>query len=435
MSDLAAQIERKLDDYRLAFRTERLPKNEFLVPHYDGYSIVNIPATAAALLGVPLPDLRPLAGEIWESFTGGVRCVVQIIIDALGYRRLQRHMAAEPDSPFHHLLHWGGQLIPLTSVCPSTTTSALSSLWTGRTPAEHGMLGTRLFLRDRGLRANMIFFTPVDFERHGLLVKEGMEPSAFLGVPGFAESLAQQGIETHVFIDQRYTAGGLSEIFFRGVKEVHAFVEGSTADLWIGLCRFMEERATDRFFVSVYWGQIDTLAHVRGPASSAVDAELRGWTRLMLEEFLEPLSAGAKSGAVLTILADHGQVGVTRERTVRLDRHPQLFEHLLMKPLGEQRLSYLFARQGHKQVVRRYVQENLSYAFAVLDSEQALEAGIFGSEEPAQETTARIGDLILIARQNHILFDQEGELHLRGLHGGLSPEEMLVPYLLMRLDQ
>jgi hypothetical protein len=434
MTNLADEIERTLFSHRLPLLDGALPDGEFVMPHYGGYSIVNVPATAAALLGIQLPGASPLPHEVWGPFAGGVRCVIRVIVDALGYPRLRRIMAAESNNLFHRLRHQGGRLIPLTSVCPSTTTTALSSLWTGRMPIEHGMMGTRLFLRDRGLQANMIYFTPVSFDRQGILLDEGMEPAKFLPLPGIAEALAGHGVESHVFINKLFVDGGLSDIFFRGVKDMHPFIPGSAADLWITLHRFLEERAGQRLFVSVYWGVIDALGHERGASSPVIDAELRAWTGLMAQEFLDQLSPAAAAGTVLTLLADHGQVDTPPAQAVRLDQHPILLENLLMKPLGEQRLSYLFTRQGRAEAVRRYVQEHLSHAFAVLDSERALEAGLFGSGTPAPETAARLGDLILVSRRDHILYDRDKQPHLLGLHGGLSAEEMLVPYMLVRLD-
>jgi hypothetical protein len=434
MTGLASEIEHTIRRHRLPLLDGALPTGEFVIPNYDGYSIANVPATNAAMLGVQLDGANPIPNPVWETYAGGVRCVVRVIVDALGYYRLQQFMAKQPNTLFHQLLRRGGQLVPLTSVCPSTTTTALSSLWTGRMPVEHGMLGTRLFLRDQGLRANMIYFTPVAFDRQNVLLDEGLDPEAFLPVPGMAEVLTDHGIESHVFINQQFSRGGLSGIFFRGVTEVHETVSGSAADMWLRLREFLEIRAAEKLFVSVYWGLIDALGHSRGPSSGTIDAELCRWTAMMASEFLDALSPAAASGTVLTLLSDHGQVDAPPAKAICLDQHPRLLEHLLMKPLGEQRLPYLFARQGHTAAVRRYVQEHLSDAFAILDSKQALEGGLFGLGTLAPETEERLGDLILIARQDHILYDGDKEPHLNGLHGGLSPQEMLVPFLLARLD-
>ncbi len=296
------------------------------------------------------------------------------------------------------------------------------------------MVGTRLFLREQGVRANMIFFTPAAFQRRNLLLDEGMEPAQFLPVPGLAEALAEHGIESHVFINQQYSKGGLADIFFRGVTKVHEVVPGSAADLWSLLRRFLEDRRDDKLFISLYWGLLDAVAHLRGPSSSVIDAELRAWSTLMAREFLDLLSPEAARGTVVVMLSDHGQRDTPAARAIRLDQHPKMAERLLMKPLGEQRLSYLSLLQGQAQVVRRYVHDHLQHAFAILDSRRALEAGLFGPGKPTQETAARLGDLLLVSRQDYFLYDGDGEPRNLGLHGGLSAEEMLVPLLLARLD-
>ena len=184
MTRLASEIEQIILEHRLPVFEDELPDGEFVMPYYDGYSIVNLPATTAALFDIQLPGAIALPDELWKPFSGSVRCIVQVLIDALGYYRLQRAMSAGPETLFHQIDRRGGSQFPLTSVCPSTTTTALSSLWTGRMPIEHGMLGTRLFLRDQGLRANMIYFTPVGFNSPNILLDEGMEAGDFLPVPG-----------------------------------------------------------------------------------------------------------------------------------------------------------------------------------------------------------------------------------------------------------
>jgi hypothetical protein len=283
-------------------------------------------------------------------------------------------------------------------------------------------------LRDLGLRANMISFGPVDIGPRNSLLDAGLDAAKLVHAPGLAEVLAAQGIETHVFINQRFVQGGMSQIFFRGVKQIHGFTPGSGADLWIMLRTFLRERAGERLYVSVYWGLLDALVHRRGPSSPAIEAELELWTGLMEREFL----SRPWPDTVLTITADHGAKQTPLSSAVRLEQHPELKQCLLMKPLGEQRLSYLYARQGQAGAARAYLQERLGHAFVVLNSEQARD--LFGPGATAA-TQTRWGDLVLVSRQNHTLYDWDVEPFMLGHHGGLSPAEMLVPYLITRLDR
>lgn len=50
-----------------------------------------------------------------------------------------------------------------------------------------------------------------------------------------------------------------------------------------------------------------------------------------------------------------------------------------------------------------------------------------GRQNRWPKTAVREGDLILIARKDHILYDKSQAAHLFGLHGGPDPDEMLVP--------
>ena len=61
-------------------------------------------------------------------------------------------------------------------------------------------------------------------------------------------------------------------------------------------------------------------------------------------------------------------------------------------------------------------------------------AGLYGSGTPAPESLARLGHLGVVARGLRYLDRQGRRFKLRGRHGGLSPEEMLVPWLAARLD-
>jgi hypothetical protein len=431
MSNLAAKIEKDIRAHHLPLLDGELPKEEFILPHYGGLSIANTPATSAALLGVELPGLPPLPEEIWRPFAGGVRCVVRVLVDALGYLRLRRILAAEPEHPFHRLLERGAQLVPLTSVVPSTTTTALTSLWTGRTPAEHGMLGTKLFLRSHSLRANMISFSPFGFSMPEILTEFGLDPARFVPLPGLAEMLAPSGVESHTFLHQHYAEGGLSSIFFRGVDEIHPYV--SDADLWVMLRDFLEERAGKRVFINVYLGGVDSIGHRRGPASLATEGEVALLAYGLEREVLSRLSPAAAQGVVLTLLADHGQLDVSPDEGLRLEQHPDLRDRLLMTPTAESRLAYLHPLQGQVDAVRAYVRQHLDRDFVVLDAPQALEAGLFGGGQLAPETAVRLGDLILLARDRHYLNTFPEGVELRGLHGGLDPEEMLVPFVCMRL--
>ncbi|MCI0478620.1 MAG: hypothetical protein L0Y55_20455, partial [Anaerolineales bacterium] len=113
--------------------------------------------------------------------------------------------------------------------------------------------------------------------------------------------------------------------------------------------------------------------------------------------------------------------------------HPDRREHLVMDFVGEARAAYLYCRNGEIDDARDYIETRLGDQFCVLDSRDALDAGLFGSGKPAPELKHRVGDLIALAREN-FYWEEKVEVKMRGRHGGLAEQEMLVPLLVARLE-
>jgi hypothetical protein len=71
---------------------------------------------------------------------------------------------------------------------------------------------------------------------------------------------------------------------------------------------------------------------------------------------------------------------------------------------------------------------------AVMTRDQALEHGLFGVKALSKRAEARIGEVLLFPRGNlQIAPSADAPASFTGLHGGLSPEEALVPLLAIRL--
>jgi hypothetical protein len=415
---------------------DKLPANEFILPHYGGLSIANLPATAVALLGGELFTAPPpLPRDLWSDWAPGLKRVILVILDALGHLRLRRQMETDEDLRVLQQLSELGGFFPLTSVFPSTTTAALSTLWTGRTPAEHGMLGYELYLRDYGVLSNLITISPIYDKQREVLVKWGLEPEQFLPVPDLSEALTSQGIALRGLTYSGFVSSGMSRIFHRGLENSQSYV--TLADMWTTLRHMLRQQPqpqTEKELIIVYWGGVDGVAHTRGPDTENWQAEVRSIAYSMEREFLCPLSPKDRDGTLLLVTSDHGQVHAPPEQATLLTEHPALRDMLALPLSGESRATYLFARHGRANAIRAYFARHLAGRFVLLDSTTALAAGLFGQGTPAPETPFRIGDLLALARGPNTLRRGDKAPKLIGRHGGLTPEEMLVPLIGARLD-
>ncbi len=430
---LADQVESTLRHARPPLTTRW--GGDVVWPRYDGYSIANLPATFAAILGTPLPApaLAPLPAELWRDLCD-VRRVVFVLIDALGYHRFRNALDAEADSGWRPLLEHG-RFFPLTSVFPSTTVAALSSLWTGLAPSQHGFLGTRLFLREYGALADMISLKLAVKGTPGQLLDMGLEPEKFLPAPNLAEVLKAAGVAVYDLLPYSLVRSGLTRILHRNMDKLVPFVTAS--DMWVTLRRMLDAQRTDNqpTYICAYHAPADSISHFYGPGDEALDAELRAFVYSLRTEFLDRLSPQARAGTLLVIGADHGQTITPKETGIALHQQP-VWNDLVMMPTSEARIAYAHVRAGRMQAFRDGLARDLAGQLIAVDTREALDAGLWGPGPLHPETRSRLGDLLLLATGNGWLADSTGQMpDFRGMHGGLTLEEMLVPSLWLRLDE
>jgi len=407
------------------------PEEGWVLPRYGGWSIANLPATVAALLGSSLPGaLPPLARELWADWLPGLRRVVLVILDALGYRMLQGMWAGGEGNAFAGLTQVG-RLVPLTSVFPSTTDAALVTLFTGRPPAEHGWLAYTMYLRELGIASNAILLSPMWTRKADLLVEWGLEPDNLVPVPTLAQRLAEDGIPSRAVLQAFFRNSGFSRMLYRGVAEIRAHRHAS--DFWVQLRHLLSETRGQRALLTAYWSGLDTLAHAYGPQTDLWEAEFRTVSHLLDKEFLSSLPQEDREGTLLLITADHGQIHIPPQHILTAQDDPQLNQHLLVPVVGDSRAAFVYPRPGRAGAIRDYLSTEFPGWFVVLDSTEALEAGLMG-KPIADETFARAGQLLILPRGNHALQQNQPGVSLIGRHGGLTQDEMLVPLIGARLE-
>ncbi|RPJ45289.1 MAG: hypothetical protein EHM21_09505, partial [Chloroflexi bacterium] len=244
-------------------------------PFYDGYSLVNLPASICHWLGAPAFGGPPLGVEILDLYQQSFQHVILLVVDGMGLNTLEealRHSANDPNLAIWGEMAEDGALAPLTSIAPSTTAAALTSFWTGRTPAEHGVVGFEVWLKEYSMIANMIYHSPASFNGDfGSLRKTGFDPETFLPVPTFGPHLVRSGVRPYAFQHHSIAYSGLSTMLLRGA-EVSPF--RSLSDLWVSVNLLLDARPAERSYIYIYWGDLDEHSHRFGPGDSRVALEL-----------------------------------------------------------------------------------------------------------------------------------------------------------------
>ena len=425
MKNLASVLLPRLEAHRLLGINSG---PDTLHPFYEGYSLANIPGSICRWLGAPSFG-EPLAAEIHNLHAHNFQHVILLVVDGMGLNTVEEALRLAHSDPDYAV--WGElaeevTLAPLTSIVPSTTSAALTTLWTGSTPAEHGVVGFEVWLKEYGMITNMIFHSPASFTGEtDSLRRAGFDPQTFLPVPTLGTHLLRNGVRAYAFQHRSIAYSGLSAMLMRGA-EIYGY--RSLSDLWVTLDIMLDARAEERNYTWIYWGDLDEHSHHFGPGDPRVALELAGFSR-QLGRFIRERGKKHLGDTLLLLTADHGHIYTPANADYELRHHPKLMECLVMAPSGEARLPYAYLRPGREQDFLRYVKETWPGQFSAVPAEQAIRAGLFGHREIYQRLHDRVGDWIVLPQNNAYWWFGSRDNLLLGRHGGLSRTEMAIPFL------
>ncbi len=392
--------------------TSAPPVSDRVLPDYGGASLLNLIASCTASRGGPAlhPPLRDLPPENLAA----ARNVVLFLVDGLGYDYVTRLGAQSAIAS-----HLAGRM---TSVFPSTTASAITTTFTGLSPAEHGLTGWFTWFVEAGALAAALPFTPRGPGES--LESRGIRPETiYRGAPLF-DSLSDDPfvVSYRPIVDSRYNR------FFCGRANRLAY------DDLAGLVAQTEAavKSSDRRkFIYAYYPQFDTTSHrhgVESPEAAAVFAQIDA----AFADLLKRLS-GTDTTVVLT--ADHGFIDCPPERALDIADRPEIAT-LLARPLsGERRVAYCHVLPGRKAEFAARAAEWLDGKADVLDGRVPLEEGWFGGGDLHPHIADRAGDFVLLMRDRYTVRDwlpgEPRHLHI-GNHGGLSADEMYIPLVISK---
>ena len=399
-----------------------------IYPKYEDQSILNIPSTICKWMNLPGLSTNPLNQDIISPLEGEVKRVILILLDGLQFDRFIRWSQF---TPIWNSLLKDGVLVPITSVVPSTTSSALTTLWTGVSPASHGIIGYEMWLKEYSLVANMITHSPMTFKGStDSLELAGFSPDSFLGFPTLGSHLHNNGVKTYSFTHYAIAHSGLSRMLMEDV-DIHPFQ--TPASMWVSLRQLIEQKSEEKMYVWTYWGQLDGISHYHGPDDERVSAEFSHFSAAFEKFFLNTLRPDLKKGTIIILTADHGQTHTPLNPNQVLSNHPSLNKHLRINPTCENRFAFLHLRPGSEAAVRSYFDDTWPGRFTLISQNEALDNHLFGPGPEHHDLRVRIGDLIAVANDGAYLWWSDKQVFLIGRHGGMNPQDMLVPFMAFRL--
>lgn len=383
---------------------------EFRLPDYDGHSVRAVIPAALAALGVTLDppgevgcDDGPSAAAVAALGVRPADTVCVVLVDGLGRQML---LERGGHAPYLRAALPGSRT--LTSGFPSTTAASLGMLGTGLAPGTAGLLGYTVRDPSSGELVNMISWGG------------SARPEHWQRCPTLFERAAAQGVGVVSVGRESFRDSGLTRAALRGGGFVTGTSFAERVDAAVRAIRDPAHR-----LVYLYTGEVDTVGHHKGWRSwewgeetSAVDRELAR------------LARSVPRGTTILVTADHGMVDVHHDDKIDVGRTPALAQDVVLVA-GEPRAVHVHCEPGRADVVADRWRDVLGETAWVAHRDEAVAAGLFGPV--AERHRAAIGDLVVAARGSRAVLDSRVQsapsLGLIGMHGSLTPDEVLVPLI------
>jgi hypothetical protein len=347
--------------------------------------------------------LAALGVEGWANPLGlpAASSYVVLLVDGLGWNLLRRHAALAP-----YLSSLAARGRSITAGVPSTTATSITSLGTGLPPGEHGVVGYTSRIPGTGRLLDALRWDAK------------VDPLAWQPNPPVFERAAARGVPVTVVSRGRFERSGLTIAGQRGAAYVGADYAGERIAATIAAA----ERTGSLTYL--YDGDLDSTGHRNGCESPAWRLQLE-----QIDHFAETLRRRLPRGTALVVVADHGMVDVPVSRRGGVDDEPARLRGGTGFG-GEARFRHLYCDDGVSDAVATRWRERLGSAAIVLTRDEAVGAGWFGTVSAS--VRPRLGDVVVasigeIAVVSRTRFAHEAVLV--GLHGSLTPDEMLVPLL------
>lgn len=354
------------------------------IPDYSGASTTSI---------VPALTWGTASPVISDDVARASRAVL-LVLDSLGWDQLCEHRDLAPtlDSMA------GGQA---TTVAPSTTAAALTSISTGLPPGEHGLVGYRF--PAGGAVMNALRWTTSAGDHRDAVPPTSVQVAApFAGGNWVVVSNRQ-------FSSSAFTEAHLGEAPYVGYEHPSSIVANVRSALDEG-----------KSLVYAYYDGLDHVAHVHGVSGPHYRHELAfcDWLVSTLIDALPP-------GTALVVTADHGHVDAPN--LIRVD---EAVDGLVSERSGEPRFRWLHARTGAAAELLEVASSAHGDQAWVMSRAEVIDRGILGPVV-TDAACSRLGDVALVASAPVGFSDpaeRRAELMV-GRHGSLTKAEMLVPVL------
>lgn len=328
----------------------------------------------------------------------------------------------------------------ITSVFPSTTNAALTTMHTGTSPKAHGLFEWNMYFKEFNAVISPLPYQTVSPIYDSQLLVYKKNSGILINIPTIYEKLLQKGIKSYVLYPKQFAKSVYSNEAFKGA-ELSSYV--SLPDLLVELKEKLEATKGKAYFF-VYWPFLDTIEHLYGPFTQQVEIHIKMLNDMLQELFIKKIdnNSSRKTGFILT--ADHGQIACNPQDTNYLNKIKNLQSFLRKTPTGQSILPSGSARDVflhiNKSSLLKSHAEISSFLEKIADvtilNEETVNK-LFGKDKAHPSFFDRLGDLLILPRDNKLVWYKylpDERFMYKGTHGGITEAEMMIPLVANKLS-
>lgn len=356
-------------------------------------NIVGVPNSILKYFGInALNKSDSVIDDYLDSYDA--KNIIVILCDGLGFNFLNSTLNTDS-----FLLRNLAKSI--TSVFPTTTVAATTSIITGLYPNQHCWLGWDNYILEIDKVVSMFLNKEKDTDN-------------YFDTPDFCKK-----IFPYKTIFETINKTGKAKAYF--ISPYGDIKYDSFEDLCENIIKISSEEG--KKFIYAYYENPDSLMHKYGLRSIKVLDNV-----IMINNQLELLSEKLQD-SLLIITADHG---LTENKYIYIEDDKELFDCLLHTTSIDSRASMLFLKPNYKSKFLEIFKDRYAKHFILMSKQEILNKCLFGIGINHQKFESCLGDYIAISISNISLKYLHKGHNVLANHSGLTEDEVDVPLILVK---
>jgi len=360
--------------------------------------------------------------------------VVVFLLDAFGWSYFEE---ARKKSAFLSSLCERGNVMKLATQFPSTTSCNITTLSTALDVAEHGIYEWFYYEPKVGeIISPLMYSYGIDKGMRDSLKKDvNVRPEDIYPAQTLYKKLLQHGVMSYTFQPAEYAFSAFTDVVFQGAQR-YGYITPS--DGLVNLAEAVIDKPKKAYYY-FYFDKIDSLSHVYGTGSKELRAEIDTFFGTLENVFWNRVKDKADK-TLFIITADHGQTAINPDKCIYLNlEFPEILKYIkvsksgkLLVPAGSCRDMFLYIKDEWLDETLRLLSGKLKDKALVIKARELIDDGYFKHKYVSEALAGRLGNLVILPYEGESVWWYEKDLfqiNFLGHHGGLTKQEMEIPFL------